>query len=246
MAEPQSQSATQKQGGWVQKSWAFNFKFVFLSAIFWIIQFSLQYYIYAPNMVEVAIVRAFAFSGAMFIAIALLSSIAFKFKPILSKYAFVRKNFGVMGFIFIFFHVIAAIQFYFFGDLSQVYFSWNPFENPIVFGALAYPILFIMSITSINWVEHKIGGTWWKAIHRLVYFAFLFMVFHFTRQNPVALESIPGYVLILLTLAVLAGELYWFVRVTLERKKIVSIGTLIGLIVILLYLIIGYLAFFAN
>ncbi len=241
-AEPQKKVSL---FGWVQKSWAFNFKFVFISLIFLLLQFAIQYYFYVPGIIDMSIVRALAFSGATLIGLSLLSSIAFKFKPLLSKYSFVRKNLGVMGFIFIFFHVIAAIQFYFFGDLSKVYFSFNPLENPIVFGALAYPILFVMAITSIQWVEHKIGGTWWKALHRLVYFAFLFIVFHFTQQNPAALNSIPGYFLILVTAGVLLGELYWFFMVS-KQRQFKNPGFYIGLAIILLYIILGYLAFFAK
>ena len=241
-AEPQKKAG---MSGWVQKSWAFNFKFVFISLIFLLLQFAIQYYIYSPGLFEVSIVRSLAFSGATLIGLSLLSSVAFKFRPILSKYAFVRKNFGVMGFILVFFHVLAATQLYFFGDLTKVYFSINPLENPIVFGTLAYPILFVMAITSIQWVEHKIGGTLWKALHRLVYFAFLFIVFHFTQQNPVALDSIPGYLLILVTIGVLLGELYWWYTVS-KQRQFKNLGLYIGLAIILLYIILGYLAFFAK
>ena len=239
---------------WVQKSWAFNFKFAGLSVIFWLLLFAYEFYVDipvigqipgGPGILEQALVRSFSFSGVIFISLALLSSVAFKFRPLLSKYAFVRKNLGVMGFIFVLFHVLAATQLYFMGDVTLAYFSLDPFVNPIIFGSLAFPILFIMAITSINWVEHKIGGTWWKALHRLVYFAFLFMVFHATRQNPAALTTLPGYVMLVLFAAVLLGQIYWWFNVS-KQRGFRNPGFYIGLLVILLYLLIGYLAFFAR
>jgi len=240
---------------WVQKSWAFNFKFVALSIIFWLIMLAHEYYLGVPATVPAEylallantapIIRSFSFAGTIFISIALLCSVAFKFRPLLSKYAFVRKNFGVMGFIFIVFHVLSAIHFYFNWDIPSIYTSLNPFENAIVFGTLAFPILFVMAITSINWVEHKIGGTIWKALHRLVYFAYLFMIFHALKQNPPALESIPGYVLKVLFAAVLLGELYWWYMIS-KQRGFKNHGFYIGLLLILLYIVIGYFAFFAN
>ena len=91
---------------WVQKSWAFNFKFAGLSVIFWLLLFAYEFYVDipvigqipgGPGILEQALVRSFSFSGVIFISLALLSSVAFKFRPLLSKYAFVRKNLGEGG-----------------------------------------------------------------------------------------------------------------------------------------------------
>jgi hypothetical protein len=51
--------------------------------------------------------------------------------------------------------------------------------------------------------------------------------------------NIPGYLLIAISLATLAGQIYWFVKMS-ARTKFSSLGTKIGFIIILLYLILAY------
>ena len=91
-------------------------KFILFALIFWLLQFSFQYYFAVPNepesslfkgagnLLQTSLVRSLAFSGATFFAIALLLSSFFRWKPNYAKYWHVRRSFGVMGFVFIFFH----------------------------------------------------------------------------------------------------------------------------------------------
>jgi len=71
------------------------------------------------------------------------------------------------------------------------------------------------------------------------------MIFHFMQQNPPALNSLPGYLLYLLVAMVLVGELYWWAK-TSQQRQFKNLGFFIGLMIILLYFIFGYLVFFAK
>lgn len=226
-----------------RKNWKFVLKFLVVSIVFWLLQFAYQQYVLNNEMVEISIVRSFALAGATYFGFALLSSTIFKWKPAWNRYWYVRRSFGVMGFVFILFHVFAVISFYYSGDISGVFYSLNPFENPIIFGVIAFPIFFIMAVTSTDWATMKLGARW-KMLHRMVYFGYLASVFHFLLINPKSLMNAAGYLLIATTFSVLAGELFWFIK-TVRKKNFSTIGTAIGILLIFVYLIITYFAYLA-
>ena len=226
------------------RNWKFVVKFLLFSGLFWLVQFAYQFYFYSAGDIKISLVRSFAFSGATFIALALLSSSIFRFIPQLSKHANTRRSLGVSGTFFIILHVLTALGFVFNFNLGLAYYSLNPLLNPVVFGALALPIFLVLSLISTDWAVQKLGAKW-KMAQRLVYFGFMLAIFHFIKQAGPAIMSLPGIFLLVLTTLALAGELYWFVRTTIDRKKI-TIGTLIGFAIILLYLVLGYLSFFSK
>jgi len=229
-----------------RKNWKFVLKFLIVSIVFWLIQFAHQYYVLNFELGDanlgISLVRSFALAGATYFGFALLSSTIFKWKREWNRYWHVRRSFGVMGFVFILFHVLSVIQFYFSGDTSGIFYSINPFENPIIFGVIAFPIFFIMAITSTDWAVNKLGAKW-KIIHRLVYFGYLASVFHFLLINPKSLMNIMGYLLIVTTFLVLASEVFWFIK-TAGKRNFSTLGTGIGILIIFVYLIISYFAYF--
>lgn len=222
-----------------RKEWKFVLKFLAVSVLFWLAEFSLQYFVLVPEELVLSLVRSFAFSGATFIGLALLSSSVFKFKPKYARYWYARRSLGVTGFVFISLHSFTAVNFLFAGKQSEIFFSLNPIENPIVFGLFAYLIFFLMALTSTDWAVEKLGFKRWKALHRLVYIAFYAAVFHFATINPALLLNPAGYLLLLVTFLALAGQLYWFTR-TSKKHNFSSLGTKIGVLVILLYLVTAY------
>jgi len=223
------------------KDWKFVLAFAAFSMIFLLIELSYQLYI-ANMPLEFAIVRGFAFSGATFIALSLFSSIVFKFYPKYAKYWNVRRSLGVAGFLFGIFHVMAVYNFYFGWDVAKALTPFNPIENPRVFGFIAYIILLALFLTSTDWAEAKLRPPRWKMIHRLVYFGFWALVAHFMLVNPEAIMDLPGYLLIFITLLTLAGQLYWFVKIS-ARNKFSNLGTKIGFLIIFLYLVLAYLLY---
>ena len=218
------------------KNWKFVLKFLLFSFVFWLLQFSYHYYFVSGGLIELSFIRSFAFSGATFIGLSLLSSILFKFKPVLARHWDIRRSLGVTGFIFIIFHFFSVVILGFKGDASQIFFSLNPFNNLILFGLLAFLIFLIVFLSSNDFAVKKLGYKKWKAIQRLVYFAYWAAVTHFALINPSALMNLSGLLLILVTVLVLLGELYWFLK-TASQKNFKSLGALIGAIIIVLYLI---------
>ncbi|MBI4044185.1 MAG: ferric reductase-like transmembrane domain-containing protein [Candidatus Diapherotrites archaeon] len=227
------------------KNWKFVLKFLVFSVVFWLLEFAYQFYVLEPENFPSALIRSFAFSGATFIGLALLSSVLFKFKPVYAKYWHVRRSLGVTGFVFIIGHALSVTLFVFKGDVSQVFFSLNPIENPMIFGVIGYMVFLVMALTSTDWAMQKIGAARWKTIHRLVYFGYFAAVFHFLTINQPALFNLAGYLLLAVTFLVLAGELYWFVKIA-GKNKFSTLGAKIGFLLILLYLVFAYLVFFAK
>ena len=226
------------------RNWKSVLGFCAFSLVFLAAQFGYQILFSSNITYQIALVRSFAYAGTTFFAAALLLSVIFKFKPALLKHWPLRRNLGVIGTFFIFLHISLAMNFYFGFDLSKAFFSLNPFENPIVFGGLAIPIFVLLALISTDWVMQKLGANW-KKIQRLVYIGFMLSIFHFMKINPAALEGVPWMMLASLTVLAMAGELYWFVRTSIEKKRI-TFGTLAGVAIILIYLVLGYLSFFAK
>src|SRR3989344_5923042 len=103
------------------KDWKFVLGFLVLSVIFWVAELAYQVYFGAVLSFDMAIVRSFAFSGATFVSLSLLSSIVFKFYSKYAKYHYVRRSFGVMGVAFGMLHIFSALNAYFFWNLAMVY-----------------------------------------------------------------------------------------------------------------------------
>ncbi len=219
--------------------------FTLLSLVFYGLQFVYQYWLGAPQDAITSLVRTSGFSGATYIGFALLSSSLFKFNPAYSIYWRIRRYFGVGGFIFIAIHVLAATHFFFSWDPSMIYFSLNPLVNPVVFGSMAFPLFFIMAATSSDWAVTKLTPTIWKNVHRVVYIAYLASIFHFIQMNRPALETPPGYLLLIVTALALLGQLYWFIR-TVYTRGLNRLGTYVGLGIIALYILGTYLLFTAT
>ncbi|MEM4261520.1 MAG: hypothetical protein QXI10_01000, partial [Candidatus Diapherotrites archaeon] len=90
-----------------KKHWKQILLFCFISVIFWLLQFFYQKLI-EQEPIEVSLVRSFAFAGTTFIALSLLTSIVFKFSPKLAVNWPLRRNLGVVGALFVLFHVFFA------------------------------------------------------------------------------------------------------------------------------------------
>lgn len=226
-----------------RKNWKFVLVFILLSVLFWLLQFGFQFYLLKAPL-DRALIRSFSLSGGTLIALSLLCSPIFKWFPKYAKYWAVRRSLGVMGVALIGLHAFSAIFFVFNWDLDSLFFSWNPIENPVLFGVFALPIFFLVALVSTDWAMQKLG-TKWKAIQRLVYLAFWAAAFHFLRINPTALMNPFGYLLLATTFLALSSELYWFLQ-TVFKKKSFSLGTALGILFIFLYLVTAYFAWFVR
>lgn len=225
------------------RDWKSVLKFLAFSAAFFALQFGYQHFMLGSAF-EISIVRASAFAGTTFFAAALASSVLFRFRPKLAVHWRTRRNFGVVGTFFILMHILSAANFIFSWDVASIYFSLDPFANPLIFGVIAVPMFLLLAILSTDWAVSAMGRNW-KAVQRLVYLGYMLAIFHFAKTNPPELMNAAGYLLIGLTVAALLGELYWFIQ-TARQKGFRSAGAIIGLAIILLYLTLGYIAFFAK
>ncbi len=219
--------------------WSMMIKFACLVLFFWFVTLTFEYFFLTNHHLELSLIRSFAISGEILIGLALFSSTLFKWHPRWGAYWRIRRYLGVSGFILIFFHVGTVMRFIFKYDLSRAFYSFNPLVNPIIFGAISYIILFIMAITSTDWMVKKLTPRIWKFIHRFVYIAYISSLFHFIVINPQALNNPLGYVLYLITAFVLFSQLFWFFKIA-SQKKFRSWGSAVGISLIILTLIMTY------
>ncbi len=207
---------------------------------FWLIQFLFQRYFASVGDSDGAIIRSFAFAGMTLISASLFSSALFLWVPRLAQYWRFRRYLGVSGFVLIFLHVQAVMKLYFNFDTSVVYFSFNPLVNPIIFGSIAFMILFLLAVTSNDWAVQKLTPKVWKALHRFVYIAYISAIFHFFLMAPSgALNNLAGYLLIGMTAAALFGQIFWFFKIV-SKKRFRSVGTVVGFSIIAGTLVLAY------
>jgi DMSO/TMAO reductase YedYZ heme-binding membrane subunit len=222
--------------------WLEALSFSVLAIAFGFFQYAMQASIYSVGQADIWIrIRTASFAGATFIGFALLSSVIFRLLPRTAQYWRVRRYLGVWGVIYIYIHIICVYIYYDF-VLADIYPTWNPFDNPKVWGLVATPIFLAMAVTSSDRAMDYITPKRWKFLHRFVYVAYLASVFHYISVNPDALLSIPGALLLLVTALTIVGHTYLFFRIAI-RKRFRSVGSIVGLIIIASAIIIGWMVY---
>ena len=211
------------------------------AAVLWLLQFWYQYYVYIPGDFGSAWVRSNSLTGATLLSLALLLSALFKWRPRLAGHYRWRRNLGVAGFAFISLHILGVLQYYVGWNVFSLFYTWQPFENPMVFGLAAYVIVLGMAITSTEWMVRKLKQ-WWKFIHRFIYLAEVGIIFHALLLGGPVLKTPPGYVLYAVGGAAIVGQVYWWGRVS-KLRQFKNVGFLIGLGLIVLVLALSYVAY---
>ncbi len=198
-----------------------NKKYIFsaicLAIIFWLALFFYQYYFNVPGQMEVSIVSSAAFAGAILIGISLLIGPLSRVFPSIN-YIRYRREFGVLGLTFAIVHIISVIYYYALG-FSSMFFSLNPYTNPVLFGIVAFVLYLPIYFTSTDWAITKLGAKGWKIIHRFVYVAWILTVLHFLLVNPSMITNATGYLLLAITSLVFIFELAAFLKHSLEIRS---------------------------
>lgn len=177
--------------------------------VFWLAQLAFQLYV-AGAPFNAAVARSLAFSAATLVGLAFLAGPLAITAPRFAWLVRHRRALGVAGFIF----GVAHWQF-----VTAKYFSYNaavlaelnPLRNPLVFGLLALLFLLPAFLTSVDWAMRKLGGKW-KLAQRTAYAGFIVLVLHFSFQNPAQLATLPGVLLLAVTMAAMVLMLLVFAR----------------------------------
>ena len=202
-----------------KKYWDNVWIFFAFTVVFGALEFCLQYFWLSSSQLEQSLIRSCAFTGATFFALALLSSSIFKWFPRTAIHWQIRRHLAISAFVFLVIHAAFVTWFYYKFNIAQEYASLNPFENPLVFGALALPILFVMAATSTEYAMNKLTPKVWKSLHRLIYLGFILSLLHMGLINPALLNTPPGYLLVALLAITIFSQLYWFFK-TISKKHL--------------------------
>ena len=216
-------------------SWSFFIKFSFGALTFFVSEIAYQYYVLTAQEISISIVRGAALAGATMIAAALFSSALFRWIPRWAQYWHIRRYLGVAGALSIIVHVLSVSYYYLDFNYSILFFTFNPIENPALFGVIGFLIIFAMFLTSNDKAMRMLGRNW-KRLHRFVYAAFAAVILHFVFIRPGNLTNLPGYFLVTMTVLAVLGQLYWFFKV-ISQKHFRSLGTVVGFVIIITFLI---------
>lgn len=194
---------------------------------FWLAQFLYQFYLLTPGDVKYSLIRSFGITGATLISLALILGPLAK----LTRYNYLihRRAVGVWGFTFVIMHTFVILAYVLNWNPLLIFSTLNPWANPVIFGSIAFVLFLPLYATSTNWAVRKLGYPRWKNLHRLIYFAYLASVLHYTQVNPLALENLPGYLLRIITVLAIGMQIAGFIKVSMQtkNKKHIVIGSLI-------------------
>ncbi len=210
-----------------------------IALAFWLLQFLFQYYVLVPGDVKLALIRSFALAGATMISAALIIGPLAR----LAKYNFIfhRRTIGVWGFTFIIMHFFTVMLYVFDLNPALIWIEPNPFFNPVIFGVIAFLLFVPLYLTSTDWAVDRLGFRNWKNLHRIIYFAYVFSVIHYTQTNTELLFNPAGYLLILLTIATMILQVAGFAKTVMRTKSRKAL--LVGILIILFAIVMLYTAF---
>lgn len=225
-----------------KKYWGLLLKCSGLGFLFLGLEFALQYFYLIKGDFPASLMRSTALAGSTLFGAALFSSALFRWIPRMAIHWRIRRYLGVIGFVFIAVHALSVFYYFFNFDLKAIYYSFNPFENPIIFGSFAFPIFMILALTSTDWAVTKLTPKIWKNIHRLVYVGYISSIFHFILINPTLLNNGAGYILLAVTGAALFGQVFWYFKMA-KRRHFKSLSSLIGALIIITAITMAYYAY---
>lgn len=163
---------------WLRKKWIFYFLafFPILLLAFKIIRGDL-----GANPLE-SILLYFGNSATTFLLITLWISPLDKILPLaipIRALNIHKRLLGVTAFFYAFLH----FSIYLLDQAALQVFLENFQKKFVLIGFSAFSILFILAITSFDFMVKKLGKKNWKRLHRLVYIAAFLLFFHITSKN---------------------------------------------------------------
>ena len=90
-----------------------------------------------------------------------------------------KRLLGVSAFFYVFLHFFV----YFLDQASLQIFLASFQKKFVIIGFTAFSILFLLALTSFDFVVKKMGKRIWKRLHRLVYLVLILLFFHITSKN---------------------------------------------------------------
>jgi DMSO/TMAO reductase YedYZ heme-binding membrane subunit len=163
---------------------------------FWILATGIMISVFVAGFVQLAvpsgslqtirIEQYFGFISLLLLYVAVLASPLTKVYPDLSfknAYLHARRAIGVLAFYYALLHVYIT----FFKQLngfSGIGFYNSKYQASLLFGVIAFGILFIMAATSLDWAIKVMHFKNWKLLHRLVYIACVTVILHIIILGP--------------------------------------------------------------
>lgn len=198
-----------------------------------------------PISVNKALVKNYALITLVFLYLALLASPLLSLFPNLffrNLYLKSRRALGVSAFYFALLHALFA----FFGQLGGfkgLFFLPNNYLTAISFSFLALIILFILAITSFDFVISKISFPKWKKLHRLIYLAGILILIHALMLGSHFSDSRS---LVVITLNIGLIFLLFLESIRLDKFLKTKISSLpaLGISSLLIFLFLGMFIYF--
>jgi len=166
----------------------------------------LQLLLDAQITVETLIIRTTSLTAIFLLHFILIIGPLCRINKIFLPLLYNRRHLGVTMFIFAAIHsIFSIIQFHSLGDinpLASIFLSNTkyltisqfPFQ---VFGFFAFIIFFLMAVTSHDFWLKNLSPKFWKALHMMVYVAYMLIVLH-VALGILQYESKPIYWLLLI------------------------------------------------
>ena len=118
-----------------------------------------------------------------------------------------RRAFGLLAFTYLVFHMLVWAML----DVRSVSQMWTDIlKRPyITVGMVGFLLLLPLAVTSTNKMVQRLGGTWWRKLHMLVYPATFLGAVHFVMVQKVWESEPLIYAMIIAGLVALRLPRFW-------------------------------------
>ena len=168
--------------------------------------------IYPETKLNTLIIRSFSILAFIFLTITITIGPIVRLYPKFAHFIKNRRNLGVTTFFLVIVHVVLVVLRAPnppFGILSRGF---------TIFGLIALIILTALAATSFDSAVKFLTVKWWKRLHRLVYLAYILLIFHVylgvLRFRP--LKASIGF------FAIVAWALFWQIKARKKKKIMVQ------------------------
>lgn len=188
-----------------------SFMWLFISIV---TTFILIQQMYLSSSSITAINRFFGLEAIFLIIVSLSIGPIITLKSGFSELHESRRAVGISSFVFLFAHFFITMQTSFNFDPSYIF-----LDNGLIIGFIAYWVLLIVTITSMDYAIKKLGQKNWKRVQRLTYIAIILAIIHFLAQSNGLLAGNLSEILILIfTILMILLQIIGF----LKKRKVIN------------------------
>lgn len=182
----------------------------------------LLFFAFNPRLGPNALNRTIALVAVALVGITFIIGPLSRFVKAANGYKIYRKYLGLSAFLFMVFHALLSVVFFYDLDISFMLSFDNPRMLQVYSAIIAFFIFFLMAITSTVKAIRLLGPKNWKLLQTTGYIAMAFVMLHFmlanTTRGVFEITRLYAAIAFLFGIIVILARILVLALVALEKK----------------------------